>query len=361
MESDIEFRRFGGNLLVEPEKICNKQGGSFQVFTPFFKTLQQSDLIRKPIPAPSNMIPYDGTIKSDKIDDWELLPTKPNWAKGFEFWEIGETAARKKLDSFISTKIAQYADGRDFPAVNTTSLLSPHLRFGEISPAQIWEKVNFEFKNVPNDNYQKFLSELGWREFSYHLLTTYPDMANSPIKAQFAAIEWDNNQSLLEAWQSGKTGFPIVDAGMRELWRTGYMHNRVRMIVASFLIKDLLIDWRHGEKWFWDCLLDADFANNPASWQWVAGCGMDAAPYFRIFNPTTQSQKFDANGEYIKRWLPELRKLSAKYIHDPATAPKEILNNAGIVLGKTYPLPIVSHKSARERTLCAYGIIKGAE
>ena len=359
--TEIEFRRFGGNLLIEPEKITNKQGTAFQVFTPFFKALQQSNHIRTPFAKPDKIIPFAGEIQSDNLDDWGLLPTKPNWAEGFAEWEIGEAAAFQKLEKFLNSKINIYSEGRDFPALAATSLLSPHLRFGEISPAQIWDIVNLKCHGAPIGNYQKFLSELAWREFSYHLLIAYPDMATKPIKQQFSAIEWDNDENLLIAWQSGQTGFPIIDAGMRELWQTGYMHNRVRMIVASFLVKDLLIDWQYGEQWFWDCLLDADYANNPASWQWVAGCGMDAAPYFRIFNPTTQSQKFDADGKYIKRWLPELVNLPNKYIHEPSTAPKEILLNAGIIMGKTYPLPIVNHKTAREKTLFAYGKIKGAE
>ncbi len=359
--TEIEFRRFGGNLLIEPEKISNKQGTPFQVFTPFFKALQQSDNIRTPIVKPEKIIPFSGDIKTDNLENWELLPTKPNWAKGFAEWEIGEASAFKKLEKFLDSKINIYAEGRDFPSLAATSLLSPHLRFGEISPAQIWEMVKLKCLGHPTDNCQKFLSELAWREFCYHLLLHYPDMATKSIKQQFSAIEWDNNPNQISSWQKGQTGFPIIDAGMRELWQTGYMHNRVRMIVASFLVKDLLIDWQYGEQWFWDCLLDADFANNPASWQWVAGCGMDAAPYFRIFNPTTQSQKFDHDGKYIRHWLPELAKLPNKYIHEPSTAPKEILSDAGIIMGQTYPFPIINHKAAREKTLFAYGKIKGAE
>lgn len=342
-----DFKRFGGNLLFEPEDILNKSGTPFLVFTPFFKSILGRE-VKRPCPTIKELEGFD--YKSLKIEDLELLPQNPNWAKGFK-WEIGEKFANEKLQDFIKNKIEKYKDGRDFLNIYATSLLSPHLAFGEISPRFIWHEIYKAYDDEPSENAIKFLSELCWREFSYNLLTHNPKLPHEPLNKKFAAFEWEFDEELLQAWQNGKTGYPIIDAAMRELWVTGYMHNRARMIVASFLIKDLLIHWEHGEKYFWDCLIDADLANNAASWQWVAGSGADAAPYFRIFNPITQSQKFDEKGEYIRKWLPELSRLSNKYIHAPFEAPKEELAHAGIILGKNYPLPIVDHKKARERAL----------
>ena len=238
-----------------------------------------------------------------------------------------------------------------FPSVHKTSRLSPYLHFGEISPKQILSAC---IDQLSNNEYAAFIRELVWREFSFYLLYHYPDMATNNIKPSFNSFPWQQNKKLLTAWQRGLTGYPIIDAGMRELWQTGYMHNRVRMIVASFLIKNLLIDWREGEAWFWDCLFDADWANNSASWQWVAGSGMDAAPFFRIFNPILQSKKFDADAIYIKKYIPELSNLDTKYIHDPSSAPEHVLKQAGIELDKQYPKAIVDLKATRERALTAY-------
>ncbi len=350
----MEFKRFSGNCLIEPENIKNQSGAHFQVFTPFFKTLFNSE-IRKPIAKPRKIETI--TVGSENLDDWRLLPTKPDWSGGFTS-EIGEKAAQKRLDDFLNGPIKNYGAARDFPAINATSKLAPHLRFGEISPAQIWWKVFEIANNNPQGDYYKFLSELGWREFSNHLLIHYPNMPHSPIKAQFADMPWRDDRAGLKAWQKGQTGFPIIDAGMRELWATGYMHNRVRMIVASFLVKHLLIDWREGAGWFWDTLLDGDLANNSASWQWVAGSGMDAAPYFRIFNPVTQSQKFDENGEYIRKWVPELSRLSNEQIRAPFELSVWELKAADVVLGQNYPLPIIDLKMGRERALAALQELK---
>lgn len=348
--SNVEFKRFSGNLLLEPEKLKNKSGNNFQVFTPFFRALQSSNMVRIPLPAPSKIMGFEEIkIESDDLNSWNLLPQKPNWAINFTN-KIGEKHAQDKFEDFLK-RIDKYSNGRDFPSLNSTSFLSPHLRFGEISPAQIWHKIYEISGNAPYGDYQKFLSELGWREFSYHILMQYPEMPNKPIKQQFENFPWENNELALLNWQKGQTGYPIIDAGMRELWQTGYMHNRVRMIVASFLIKHLMLPWQKGEKWFWDCLLDGDLANNAASWQWVAGCGMDAAPYFRIFNPITQGQKFDANGEYVRMWIPELARIPDEFIHFPKDAPIEVLSKAGVVLGRDYPMPIIDHKFARERAL----------
>jgi deoxyribodipyrimidine photo-lyase len=347
-DENIIFKRYAGNLLLEPELLKNKSGNYFQIFTPFFKALQNSQTVRAPCPIPSKVKGFVG-VDSDNLDDWGFLPTKPNWAHGFTN-KIGERNAIARLKEFLG-RIENYTNGRDIPAQNSTSFLAPHLRFGEISPAQIWQKIYQETNNNPTGNYQKFLAELGWREFSYHLLTHNPKMVNRPLKSQFENFPWGRDENGLLAWQKGQTGYPIVDAGMRQLWETGYMHNRVRMIVASFLIKHLLIHWVEGAKWFWDCLLDGDLANNSAGWQWVAGCGSDAAPYFRIFNPITQGQKFDAMGDYVRKWVPELSKLPNEYIHFPKDAPIEVLARAGVILGRNYPQPIIDHKFARERAL----------
>jgi deoxyribodipyrimidine photo-lyase len=343
----IEFKRFSGNLLVEPEKLKNKSGNDFQIYTPFFKSLFVSNLVRKPLPKPHIRACVHG-IESDNLANWDLLPKAPNWAFGFNS-KVGESAASSRFAEFIG-RIEDYSNGRDIPAQNSTSFLSPHIRFGEISPAQIWAKIHEVCPN-PTGNYYKFLAELGWREFSYHLLLRLPSMPERPMKSKFEDFPWERDLKNLRAWQLGQTGYPIVDAGMRQLWQTGYMHNRVRMIVASFLVKHLMIPWQDGAKWFWDCLLDGDLANNSASWQWVAGCGMDAAPFFRIFNPILQGQKFDSSGEYVKKWLPELAQLPNEFIHCPFDAPSEILARAGVKLGQSYPNPIVDHNFARQRAL----------
>lgn len=353
-DEEIEFKRFSGNCLIEPESLKNQSGNHFQVFTPFFKTLFAAK-IRKPFPKPEKINGLK--TESEKLDDWRLLPTHPDWTDGFTK-EIGENAAHNKLETFLNGAIANYGAARDFPSLKSTSRLAPHLRFGEISPAQIWWKVFEGTNNNPQGDYYKFLSELGWREFSNHLLIHYPNMPCAPIKTQFANMPWRDDANRMKAWKKGQTGFPIIDAGMRELWATGYMHNRVRMIVASFLVKHLLIDWREGAGWFWDCLLDGDLANNSASWQWVAGSGMDAAPYFRIFNPITQSQKFDKDGEYLRKWLPELSRLNNSQIHAPFEASVTELKAAGVILGQNYPMPIIDLKMGRERALAALNEIK---
>lgn len=262
--------------------------------------------------------PQSLLLKSDNIFDWNLLPTKPNWASQFsDDWQPGEAGAQKNLDLFIEDHLSSYKIDRDIPKENATSKLSPHLHFGEISPWTIWRALEFS-KLEKNNNFSSsecFMSELGWREFSYYLLYHFPALPYRNVKKEFDAFSWGNNNKFLKRWQTGMTGYPLVDAGMRELWATGYMHNRVRMIVASFLTKHLLIDWRKGAAWFLDTLLDADLASNSMSWQWVAGCGVDAAPYFRIFNPILQSQKFDPDGAYIRRWVPELAHVTTRYIH----------------------------------------------
>jgi deoxyribodipyrimidine photo-lyase len=293
------------------------------------------------------------------LDALKLLPMHPKWASGFD-WKVGEAAALAKLDHFIQTSIHTYKERRDFMDQEATSKLSPHLHFGEISPRLIYHRCQELMALAQGDmaGAYNFLSELGWREFSYHLLYHFPVLPTKPFRVEFSQFAWSDQPEILKRWQQGQTGFPVIDAAMRELWETGYMHNRARMIVASFLTKNLLIHWRCGAEWFWDTLVDADLASNSASWQWVAGCGVDAAPYFRIFNPVTQGEKFDPEGSYVKRWVPELAHLETKYIHQPWTAPFAVLKDAGIRLGHTYPQPMVDLKSTRERALQAYGGIK---
>ncbi|MCB1119235.1 MAG: deoxyribodipyrimidine photo-lyase, partial [Chlamydiia bacterium] len=289
------------------------------------------------------MTVFAGNVASDTLDDWGLLPQKPDWAGGLrETWHPGETGAQDRLATFLDETVANYHDDRDRPDIEATSRLSPHLAFGEISPAQCWHAAAAHAEQQPGarKGVEKFLKELGWREFSYHLLFHTPSLPVAPFRQEFAAFPWDGTEDALERWQRGRTGYPIVDAGLRELWHTGWMHNRVRMIVASFLTKHLNIHWHSGAEWFWDTLVDADLANNSASWQWVAGCGADAAPYFRIFNPILQGQKFDPQGTYIRHWVPEL-----------ADVPLKHLNTPWEVAPPNYPPPLVDHQQARQDAL----------
>ncbi len=309
--------------------------------------------------APAALASPSRPVAGDSLDDWGLEPTKPNWAKGFgAVWTPGEAGAQTRLEEFLDSALKGYADGRNRPDRASTSRLSPHLRFGEISPVQIWHRSQMATGMEPTEDVAKFLAEIGWREFAYHLLYHMPDLPAANVQPRFDAFPWRSDPSVLKAWQKGQTGYPIVDAGLRQLWQTGWMHNRVRMIVASFLVKHLLIDWREGEAWFWDTLVDADVANNPASWQWVAGSGADAAPYFRIFNPMLQGEKFDPKGDYVRRWVPELANLPAKAIHTPWEAAPSVLAKAGVRLGETYPKPIVDHEAARARALAAFATIR---
>lgn len=354
----IQVISCNGSLLHEPWEVMNQSGGYFKVFTPYWR-----QCLRQIQPKPLHHIahwPTKQDIASDKLADWHLLPTKPNWAVEFsQHWQPGEAGAMANLQHFIDCNIHDYRESRNEPGKSGTSKLSPHLHFGEISPQQIWDAVQLAMHD-PSCNLasaQHFLSEVGWREFSYQLLYHYPQLIDTNFKRQFDQFPWQDDEAALQRWQQGLTGYPIVDAGMRELWRTGYMHNRVRMVVASFLTKDLFIDWRKGAAWFWDTLLDADLANNSASWQWVAGSGADASPYYRVFNPILQGEKFDPQGEYTKRWVPELINVPSKWLHKPWEAPKGSLP---IVLGKDYPLPIVDHAKARELALASYKQLGGA-
>lgn len=360
-EVGVELKRYAGSLLWEPETVMNQAGTPFKVFTPFWRKCRDLPVAQVPDTAATFSTWEKEAPSSASLDDLRLLPAQPNWAQSWEqLWRPGERAAADKLDAFLRGDIAEYAEGRDFPARNTTSRLSPHLHFGEISPARVFRAASSAGATNPalQEMTGKFLSELGWREFSHHLLFHFPTLPERAFKSQFSNFPWVGGADLLRAWQRGETGYPIVDAGMKELWHTGYMHNRVRMVAASFLCKHLLIDWRAGQRWFWDTLVDADLANNACGWQWVAGSGADASPYFRIFNPTTQAKKFDGDGDYIRRWLPELGALPDKYLHQPWAAPADVLRTAGVTLGETYALPIVDHRDARNAALTAYADIK---
>ncbi|MDO9416969.1 cryptochrome/photolyase family protein [Pararhizobium sp.] len=356
----IVAKSFAGQLLHEPTKTLTKMAKApYKVYTPFWNALETSGEPDEPLARPETIPAPEKLPKSEALSSWHLLPTKPDWADTFfEVWTPGEEAALERLDAFIDESLKGYKVARDVPAESGTSLLSPHLALGEISPARIWHATRGLGRHVPTEDLVTFRKELVWREFSYHLLFHNPSLPAENLNRKFDAFPWLHNEALFSAWTKGMTGYPIVDAGMRQLWRHGYMHNRVRMIAASFMIKDLLIDWRRGEAWFRDTLVDADPASNSASWQWVAGSGADASPFFRVFNPVLQGEKFDADGAYVRTFIPELETLDAKYIHRPFEAPEDILKKAGITLGSTYPEPIVNHASARDRALAAYNTIK---
>jgi deoxyribodipyrimidine photo-lyase len=357
----IDAQGFAGNLLATPQSVRTKEGRGLRVFTPFWRRVQAMGVQPIPLPAPAKLR-AGPNLAGDTIESWALEPTRPDWAGGLrETWIPGESAAQKRLEQFLTTGLAGYTNDRDRPDRDGTSGLSPHLRFGEISPRQIWHAARFAAAEHPAraSDADKFLSELGWREFCRHLLFDVPDLGTRNLQPSFDAFPWRDDEAALAAWQRGQTGYPIVDAGMRQLWHTGVMHNRVRMVVASFLVKHLLIDWRHGERWFWDTLVDADAGSNPANWQWVAGSGADAAPYFRVFNPVLQGEKFDPDGIYVRHWVPELAQLPKKLMHQPWEATPIELAGAGITLGKTYPQPIVDHRKGRERALKAYDKVRG--
>lgn len=361
-DDGFEVRSTPGNLLMEPWKLTTQDGGPYRVYSPFWRALQKA-YAPPPTSAPPQQFSAALNVRGDDLSDWGLHPTRPDWSGGLaENWTPGEAGAQARLDAFLNEAIDNYADKRDFPAVEATSRLSPHLHFGEISAHDIWIKVDeaIQAGRIKEKPAGKFLSEIAWREFSHHLLYHFPYLPSENHQPKFNAFAWRDDEVALEAWRRGRTGYPIVDAGLRELWETGWMHNRVRMIVASFLTKHLLIHWREGEDWFWDTLVDADAANNAASWQWVAGSGADAAPYFRIFNPMTQGEKFDPKGDYVRRWLPELARLSDKHIHQPWDASDAELRQAGVALGEIYPKPIVEHGAARTRALAAYDDVKNS-
>lgn len=357
----VEAESFNAALLHEPWTIQNQSGKPFQVFTPFWRHCLSKPDPAPPLPAPKTLAAPPRWPKSLAVAELGLEP-KIKWAEGMRAaWQPGEAGAQKQLKRFLESAFANYSADRNRPDVVGTSRLSPHLHFGEISPRQIWHGLR-EFasgrRTLADWRASQFLAEVGWREFAHHLLYHFPATPTEPLRQDFRKFPWRKDAAFLQAWQKGQTGYPIVDAGLRELWTTGWMHNRVRMIVASFLVKDLLISWREGAAWFWDTLVDADLAQNTLGWQWTAGCGADAAPYFRVFNPVSQGEKFDPRGDYVRKWCPELAKLPDAWLHQPGKAPAEILARAGVALGQTYPAPVVSHAIAREVALEAFARLK---
>ena len=355
----LEAKSFNSTLLFQPWEIKNKSGNPFLVFTPFYRHCLKLESPRAPSTAPRHLPPPETWPDSEPLD---LLPEIP-WDTGIqESWTIGEDGATEALEQLLDQRLETYSEGRDRPGQIGTSRLSPYLHFGQISPHQIWEAVTehaaAEDTATTHAASEDYLREIIWREYAYHLLFHFSHTPTKPLKEQYADFPWNERTGHYDAWCRGQTGYPMVDAGMRELWHTGWMHNRVRMIVASFLIKHLLIPWQKGAAWFWDTLVDADLASNTMGWQWTAGCGADAAPFFRIFNPTSQGTKFDGKGAYVRTWCPELAHLPDKWIYDPSNAPAEVLQQAGVVLGETYPEPIVDHKEARTKALNALEAIK---
>ncbi len=361
--SGVEAKSFNSALLFEPHTIANKQGKPFQVFTPYWRhcltqaVAPAATLKPGPLPAPTHW-PESATLA-----DFALLPTI-RWDSGFHgVWTPGEAGAHKQLKGFVEEAMSHYEDRRNLPAQPGTSRLSPHLHFGEVGPRQVWAAVRALSGESgvfpPSRGAQVFLSEIGWREFAHHLLFHFPHTPEQPLRDDFKHFPWadDHDAAKLTAWRRGQTGYPIVDAGMRELWQTGWMHNRVRMIAASFLVKHLRLPWQHGAAWFWDTLVDADLASNTLGWQWSAGCGADAAPYFRIFAPVTQGERFDVEGSYVRRWVPEIAKLPDNYLHAPWTAPDNVRAYAGI--DGRYPDPIVDHVTARQEALSAFKALRG--
>ncbi|WP_348535989.1 deoxyribodipyrimidine photo-lyase [Labrys sp. LIt4] len=357
----VETHSFNGSLLREPWTVSSQSGAPYRVFGAFWRAHRQG-VVDPPLPAPAacafTPLPEAFARRFDYPTGLEPDPQRPDWAAAMRGdWRRGEAAGLAYLQDFLDEDLAGYADNRDRLDDRTTSRLSPYLRAGNVSARQLWHALSVRQDGgmaAGDRDIEKFKSELGWREFSYSLLYHCSPLHERNLQPEFDAMPWRRDSQDLAAWKQGMTGYPVVDAAMRQLWATGWMHNRARMIVASFLVKHLLIDWRDGERWFWETLVDADPANNPASWQWVAGSGADAAPYFRIFNPVTQGEKFDPEGRFVKRWLPELGRLPAPLVHRPWTASSAQLDAAGIRLGKTYPLPIVDHKIARERALGAW-------
>jgi deoxyribodipyrimidine photo-lyase len=339
----VEAKSFNASLLLEPWEVATGAGAPYQVYGAYWRAARPRITPGDPAVRPRRVQGVLPAPKSERLDDWRLHPAAPDWSCGFD-WTPGEAGAAAQLERFIEDGLNAYSSGRDRPDRDGTSRLSPYLHWGEIGPRQIWRAIEAAVHHgAPHGEAEKFQVELGWREFNHHLLFARPDLADAAWRPAYDQLKWRHAPAELEAWKRGRTGYPIVDAGMRQLWATGWMHNRVRMIVGSFLVKDLLIDWREGERWFWDTLVDADAANNAANWQWVAGSGADASPFFRIFNPVTQGERFDPKGDYVRRWVPELARVDATAIHDP--------KRTSSVNG--YPVPIVDHAAARTRALAA--------
>jgi deoxyribodipyrimidine photo-lyase len=342
------------SLLTEPHRVRSGSGAPYAVFTPFARALMALGEPEPPLPKPRRIAMAAAAADSERLEDWGLLP-RHDWAREFPgLWQPGQAGTAARLRDFIKD-VSRYDRDRDLPGIEGTSRLSPHLHWGEISPRQVWHAVRDAAKGKGAD---AFLKELLWREFSHHLLWHRPEMPETPLRAEFGSFSWAPNAPHRRAWERGETGYPIVDAGMRQLWRTGWMHNRVRMIAASFLVKHLLQPWQRGAAWFWDTLVDADLANNSQNWQWVAGSGSDAAPYFRVFNPVLQGRKFDPDGAYVRTFVPEIAALPDAHIHSPWEAPDTVLAEVGLRLGRDYPKPIVDHAAARMRALDAFAALR---
>jgi deoxyribodipyrimidine photo-lyase len=349
----VTLHRHRSTLLFEPDAIRTKTGGAYGVYTPFARACEAAGVSADYLPAPTH-IPTVSAPASEALDDWGLLPKKPDWAGGFRAtWTPGEKGAQLRARAFLKGAMASYDTARNLPAGSTTSMLSPNLHWGEISPRRLWH-ASAGGPHGSSAGAKVFRNELLWREFSAHLLWHHPSLPAEPLRPEFGAMPWRDDPPGLRAWQRGRTGIPLVDAGMRQLWQIGWQHNRVRMVTASFLIKHLLIDWRDGQRWFWDTLVDADLASNAASWQWVAGSGADAAPFFRIFNPVLQGRKFDPDGAYVRRYVPELARLPDRFLHAPWEAPENVRTAAGLRLGHDYPFPIVDLAAGRAQALDAF-------
>ncbi|QDU70977.1 cryptochrome/photolyase family protein [Mucisphaera calidilacus] len=359
-EEGVTVETFNGSLLFEPWTVMNQQEKPYQVYSPFSRNALDQDEPERPLSRPRKLESPESWPESLGIDDLGLLPEVKWYQRMAEVWEPGEKGARKRLKAFVGERSVDYKSERDRPDLEGTSRLSPYLHHGELSPRQAWHAV---LDGLPEGSSRrdvmKYLKELLWREFGYHLLYHFPQTPERPLREKYASFPWRDAPQDLRAWQKGQTGYPIVDAGMRQLWATGWMHNRVRMIVASVLVKQLLITWEEGAAWFWDTLVDGDLANNTLGWQWAGGCGADAAPYFRVFNPVLQGEKFDPEGAYTRLWVPELKEVPQKWLFKPWEAPKEVLEQAGVQLGQTYPEPIVDPKAGRERALEAFEVVKG--
>ncbi|MBW8269778.1 cryptochrome/photolyase family protein [Caldovatus aquaticus] len=349
-------------LLHDPEALRAGSGRAYEAFTPFARAVRpRLEHLAPPLPAPARLRAADGAPAGEALESWRLTPRPPDWAAAFPaLWQPGEAGAEARLARFLSAgRLHGYAAARDRPSeADGTSGLSPHLHWGEISPRRVWHAVRAAAEEGDRAAAEPFLRELLWREFCHHLLWHRPELPERPLRAAFAGFPWAPDARLLRAWQRGETGFPIVDAGMRQLWRHGWMHNRVRMIAASVLVKHLLQPWHDGAAWFWDTLVDADLANNSANWQWVAGCGADAAPYFRIFNPVRQGERFDPEGRYVRRFVPELARLPDRFLHRPWEAPEAVRRAAGVVLGRDYPRPLVDPAAGRARALAAFAAMR---
>ncbi|MEE2988547.1 MAG: deoxyribodipyrimidine photo-lyase [Verrucomicrobiota bacterium] len=356
-DDGIEVESFNSSLLNEPHTAATGGGNPYKVYTPYWKKVKDRPI--EPIAEPDfDSLKFPDTYPETlALDSLGLLPEKQWYRKFDPHWVVSEAAAKERLEKFLSLPVEGYNQARDIPSGDGTSSLSPYLHWGLIGPRQVMQGLKAKH-DLGREGPQVYAKEIYWREFAYNVLYHFPKTPSAPLHEKYADFPWQPDSNILKHWQHGETGYPIVDAGMRQLYATGWMHNRVRMVVSSLLVKHLLQDWREGARWFWDKLVDADLASNTLGWQWSAGCGADAAPYFRVFNPITQGKKFDAEGGYVRKWVPEIAKLPNKYIHEPWNAPAGILEYAGVELGENYPEPIIDHKEGRERALAAFDQFK---